>query len=170
MYAPQERRYARMKLPIHLWKGNPGRYVQVTHRLEELMYADLVTYMEEGKVVVTGPPMKILQHLRSLGAVFWCNHINNFLSSHVNLYCGCSQMDISVIIDGSNKIWSCIWMCSDKILRANWRWNIASSSLGFIISPSLFLALLRLCFCVVRIFVVNLVYSPARVCYSEAER
>lgn len=42
--------------------------VWVTHRLEELPYADAVTYMEGGRVQRTGSPGQILRHLRSLGA------------------------------------------------------------------------------------------------------
>jgi ABC-type glutathione transport system ATPase component len=42
--------------------------IWVTHRLEELTYADAVTCMEAGKVQAQGKPERILSHLRSMGA------------------------------------------------------------------------------------------------------
>jgi len=43
--------------------------IWVTHRLEELQFADSATYMENGRVVVTGDPKVVLKHLEDLGAV-----------------------------------------------------------------------------------------------------
>lgn len=42
--------------------------IWVTHRMEELPFADHVTYMEDGKIVMSGTPGKIFRHLKSLGA------------------------------------------------------------------------------------------------------
>ncbi|CAG9460380.1 unnamed protein product [Pedinophyceae sp. YPF-701] len=42
--------------------------VWVTHRLEELTYADSATYMDEGRIVVTGAPDDVLAHMKKLGA------------------------------------------------------------------------------------------------------
>lgn len=42
--------------------------IWVTHRLEELPQADVVTYMEDGRVQKSGSPAQILRHLRKLGA------------------------------------------------------------------------------------------------------
>lgn len=40
----------------------------VTHRLEELDYADAVSVMEGGRIVLTGSPAQARAHLRALGA------------------------------------------------------------------------------------------------------
>lgn len=40
----------------------------VTHRLEELEYADAVSYMEAGRVVFSGSPQEVRDFLRNLGA------------------------------------------------------------------------------------------------------
>lgn len=42
--------------------------VWVTHRLEELKFADTVTCMDKGSVQVSGSPDRILKHLQMLGA------------------------------------------------------------------------------------------------------
>jgi ABC-type glutathione transport system ATPase component len=42
--------------------------VWVTHRLEELKFADTVTCMDQGSVQVSGSPDRILNHLQMLGA------------------------------------------------------------------------------------------------------
>ena len=41
---------------------------QVTHRLEELQWADTASYMEHGKIQFTGPAQHVAQYMRSLGA------------------------------------------------------------------------------------------------------
>uniref|UniRef100_A0A7S1SJU2 ABC transporter domain-containing protein n=1 Tax=Tetraselmis chuii TaxID=63592 RepID=A0A7S1SJU2_9CHLO len=40
----------------------------VTHRLEELRYADTASYMQDGVVKVSGSPRKVIEHLRAAGA------------------------------------------------------------------------------------------------------
>ena len=42
--------------------------IWVTHRLEELPHAHVVTYMEDGSVQRSGSAGTILRHLRALGA------------------------------------------------------------------------------------------------------
>jgi ABC-type cobalamin/Fe3+-siderophores transport system ATPase subunit len=42
--------------------------VWVTHRLEELKFADTVTYMENAAVQLSGSPGRIMNHLQQLGA------------------------------------------------------------------------------------------------------
>lgn len=42
--------------------------IWVTHRLEELQFADHVTYMETGRVQRAGKPPQMLAYLRTLGA------------------------------------------------------------------------------------------------------
>eukprot|EP00877_Chromochloris_zofingiensis_P014828 jgi/Chrzof1/959/Cz01g34350.t1 len=42
--------------------------VWVTHRFEELRYADSASYMEDGRVVFTGSPDEVRQRLRTMGA------------------------------------------------------------------------------------------------------
>lgn len=42
--------------------------VWVTHRFEELEYADAASYMENGRVVFTGSPAQMVARLRSMGA------------------------------------------------------------------------------------------------------
>ncbi|KAF6254440.1 P-loop containing nucleoside triphosphate hydrolase protein [Scenedesmus sp. NREL 46B-D3] len=42
--------------------------VWVTHRFEELAYADAASYMEDGRVVFTGSPHQMKARLRALGA------------------------------------------------------------------------------------------------------
>eukprot|EP00892_Ulva_mutabilis_P000286 jgi/Ulvmu1/10258/UM060_0059.1 len=42
--------------------------IWVTHRLEELQFADHVTYMDGGRVLRTGSPQHMLGYLRALGA------------------------------------------------------------------------------------------------------
>lgn len=42
--------------------------VWVTHRFEELEYADSATYMEAGRAVFSGPPARVRDYLRQLGA------------------------------------------------------------------------------------------------------
>lgn len=42
--------------------------VWVTHRFEELEYADAATYMDDGKLVFTGPPARMKEYLSQLGA------------------------------------------------------------------------------------------------------
>lgn len=41
---------------------------QVTHRLEELQWADTASYMEHGKIQFTGTAQHVAQYMRSLGA------------------------------------------------------------------------------------------------------
>ncbi len=40
----------------------------VTHRLEELPEADSASYMEDGRVTMTGSPRGVARHLAKLGA------------------------------------------------------------------------------------------------------
>ena len=40
----------------------------VTHRLEELKWADAASFIDEGQVKVSGTPDKIFHHFRGLGA------------------------------------------------------------------------------------------------------
>lgn len=40
----------------------------VTHRLEELKFADVVTYMQNGTVQLSGSSDRVLNHLQSMGA------------------------------------------------------------------------------------------------------
>lgn len=40
----------------------------VTHRLEELRWADAVSYMDQGRVVFTGSPKQAQAYMRQLGA------------------------------------------------------------------------------------------------------
>ncbi|KAK9832702.1 hypothetical protein WJX81_001789 [Elliptochloris bilobata] len=40
----------------------------VTHRLEELAYADAASFMDGGRVQVTGSPAEVAEHMRRLGA------------------------------------------------------------------------------------------------------
>ena len=40
----------------------------VTHRLEELRYADSASFMDGGRIQVSGTPEVIGQHMRKLGA------------------------------------------------------------------------------------------------------
>lgn len=42
--------------------------VWVTHRLEELEWADSASFMDGGKIRVSGPPELVISHMRSLGA------------------------------------------------------------------------------------------------------
>eukprot|EP00878_Enallax_costatus_P029133 GHUV01031563.1.p1 GENE.GHUV01031563.1~~GHUV01031563.1.p1 ORF type:complete len:122 (+),score=18.55 GHUV01031563.1:266-631(+) len=42
--------------------------VLVTHRFEELAYADAASYMEDGRVVFTGSPEQMKARLRAMGA------------------------------------------------------------------------------------------------------
>eukprot|EP00775_Hariotina_reticulata_P004769 gene4769-5019_t len=42
--------------------------VWVTHRFEELDYADAASYMENGRVVFTGSPQQMKERLRGMGA------------------------------------------------------------------------------------------------------
>ncbi len=42
--------------------------LQVTHRLEELAWADGASYMDGGRVVVSGTVDRVRAHLRGLGA------------------------------------------------------------------------------------------------------
>jgi energy-coupling factor transport system ATP-binding protein len=42
--------------------------IWVTHRFEELEYADAASYMSDGKVVFTGRPARMKEFLRKLGA------------------------------------------------------------------------------------------------------
>ena len=42
--------------------------IWVTHRFEELEYADSCSYMQEGRIVSTGRPERMRTFLRSLGA------------------------------------------------------------------------------------------------------
>lgn len=48
--------------------SNDMAAVWVTHRLEELQFADTVTCMDKGSVQVSGSPDRILNHLQTLGA------------------------------------------------------------------------------------------------------
>ncbi|KAJ9527275.1 hypothetical protein QJQ45_025576, partial [Haematococcus lacustris] len=48
--------------------AGPVTAVWVTHRFEELEYADQASYMEEGRVVFTGSPQEMRAFLSSLGA------------------------------------------------------------------------------------------------------
>lgn len=41
---------------------------QVTHRLEELQWADTASYMEHGKIQFTGPAQEVAKYMKSLGA------------------------------------------------------------------------------------------------------
>jgi energy-coupling factor transport system ATP-binding protein len=47
--------------------GNPVTALWVTHRLEELDWADGVSYMHDGKVVFTGSPQEMRIYLKSIG-------------------------------------------------------------------------------------------------------
>lgn len=40
----------------------------VTHRLEELKWADAASFIDEGQVKMSGPPDKVFHHFRRLGA------------------------------------------------------------------------------------------------------
>lgn len=40
----------------------------VTHRLEELKWADAASFIDEGQVKLSGPPDRVFHHLRNLGA------------------------------------------------------------------------------------------------------
>jgi hypothetical protein len=40
----------------------------VTHRLEELDWADSVSYMDQGRILFSGPPDQAREYLRRLGA------------------------------------------------------------------------------------------------------
>lgn len=40
----------------------------VTHRLEELQWADAASFIDEGRVEVSGSPQRVLDHMRGLGA------------------------------------------------------------------------------------------------------
>lgn len=42
--------------------------VWVTHRLEELGWADGASFMDEGQLKVSGTPHAVISHMRSLGA------------------------------------------------------------------------------------------------------
>ena len=42
----------------------------VTHRLEELEYADGAVYMEDGRVVMVGDPLTILDFINSQQALY----------------------------------------------------------------------------------------------------
>lgn len=42
--------------------------MQVTHRLEELAWADAASYMHGGCIQVSGSADRVRQHLRRLGA------------------------------------------------------------------------------------------------------
>ena len=42
--------------------------LQVTHRLEELQWADTASYMEQGKIQFTGPAQEVAKYMKSLGA------------------------------------------------------------------------------------------------------
>ena len=44
------------------------RCLQVTHRLEELQWADTASYMEQGKIQFTGPAQAVAKYMKSLGA------------------------------------------------------------------------------------------------------
>ena len=41
---------------------------QVTHRLDELDWADAASYMDGGSIAVSGSVARVRQHLRRLGA------------------------------------------------------------------------------------------------------
>jgi energy-coupling factor transport system ATP-binding protein len=40
----------------------------VTHRLEELQWADAASFIDEGQVKISGSPQRVLDHMRRLGA------------------------------------------------------------------------------------------------------
>lgn len=40
----------------------------VTHRLEELKWADAASFIDEGQVKVSGTPQTVFHHFRKLGA------------------------------------------------------------------------------------------------------
>ena len=42
--------------------------LQVTHRLEELEWADTASYMDHGQVQFTGPAQDVAKYMRSQGA------------------------------------------------------------------------------------------------------
>ena len=42
--------------------------LQVTHRLEELQWADTASYMEQGKIQFSGPAQEVAKYMKSLGA------------------------------------------------------------------------------------------------------
>jgi ABC-type glutathione transport system ATPase component len=42
--------------------------IWVTHRFEELEYADSASYMQDGRIVCTGRPERMRSFLRNLGA------------------------------------------------------------------------------------------------------
>lgn len=43
-------------------------YLQVTHRLEELEWADTASYMDQGRIQFTGAAKDVAQYMRSQGA------------------------------------------------------------------------------------------------------
>jgi ABC-type multidrug transport system ATPase subunit len=47
--------------------GDAVTALWVTHRLEELDWADGVSYMHDGKVVCTGSPQEMRIYLKSIG-------------------------------------------------------------------------------------------------------
>lgn len=57
-----------------IWEGAVSchpvvpRIIQVTHRLDELEWADSASYMDGGAIRVSGSVGRIRRHLRSLGA------------------------------------------------------------------------------------------------------
>ena len=42
--------------------------MQVTHRLEELQWADTASYMDEGRIQFSGPAKDVAGYMRRLGA------------------------------------------------------------------------------------------------------
>lgn len=49
-------------------RGRGVTAVWVTHRFEELEYADAASYMEDGRIAFTGSPEQLRQRLRGMGA------------------------------------------------------------------------------------------------------
>eukprot|EP00983_Pelagomonas_calceolata_P074444 1152562-Pelagomonas_calceolata.AAC.2 len=55
-------------LPAPPLQAQPVTAIWVTHRFEELDYADAVSYMQDGRVVFTGKPADMRTFLKRIGA------------------------------------------------------------------------------------------------------
>mmetsp|Transcript_23083 Transcript_23083/g.59170 ORF Transcript_23083/g.59170 Transcript_23083/m.59170 type:complete len:262 (+) Transcript_23083:158-943(+) len=68
-YLDEEDQRAVLEAVARVVKGPRGvTALWVTHRLEELRYADAASYMQDGVVKVSGSPRKVIDHLRAAGA------------------------------------------------------------------------------------------------------
>lgn len=54
--------------PLFIIHGVQVTALWVTHRLEEIGWADSVSYMDEGRIQFTGSPQEATRYLRRLGA------------------------------------------------------------------------------------------------------